>query len=449
VRFVVLLSTLATLSSGSTFAGNSNPIVLAQNSVAPLVSGQRVRVRKLTRDMTGVRKDLVTTGPSAFQDPAIVQARVERLNQFKQAVLKYPQVDDPDVKAARAEFGALQQALDQEYKRAQQQLKQIGDVQQALKNLDQNVRKYPVPKPLTIPFDEASAKNWIEAASNARTVGEHNQKQLTIIAELAYLPKNRGTVSTGAPYDQDDVRSMLRYAQESQVAVQNNYKITAERLQGLMQQMEQDVFTRWRDDPKGERKWIYLQQDSAVEIAEVLKKSRAIANSSIYLEKALKRKPQLAEQTLAKLDELEQRFQQNRKIALQSSRLPQAKSKDSARIEIARQILKTPKYEFGEFGPIVLTTDSIVEREKESSEVEYDKAELTISGDIKLSGTETTWTYKWQEFKFATPLKHDDGQWYIWWITAKKFSSGGNNTPLGRWVSGKASQGNPILRSNF
>jgi hypothetical protein len=92
-------------------------------------------------------------------------------------------------------------------------------LQQVLKNLDQNTRKYPVPKPLMLPFDEASAKKWVEAASNARTVGEYNQKQLTKIAELAYLPKNRGTVSSGAPYDQDNVRSMLSYAQGSQVEV--------------------------------------------------------------------------------------------------------------------------------------------------------------------------------------------------------------------------------------
>jgi hypothetical protein len=164
-----------------------------------------------------------------------------------------------------------------------------------------------------------------------------------------------------------------------------------------MQQMEKDVFNNYKVDPKGERKWIYLGKESEAEMGKVIRKSRDIANSSIYLEKALKRKPQLAQQTLAKQDEVEQRFQQNRKIALQSSRLPEAKSTDSGRIEIARQILQNPKYEFGEFGPIVLTTDTIIEREKKSSEVEFDKAELTIGGDIKLSGTETTWTYKWME----------------------------------------------------
>jgi hypothetical protein len=36
-------------------------------------------------------------------------------------------------------------------------------------------------------------------------VAEHNQKQLILIAKLAYLPKNRGTVQSGAAYDKDDV----------------------------------------------------------------------------------------------------------------------------------------------------------------------------------------------------------------------------------------------------
>ena len=119
-------------------------------------------------------------------------------------------------------------------------------------------------------------------------------------------------------------------------------------------------------------------------------------------------------------------------------------------MKIAEQILSKPKYEFGEHGNIVLTTGEIVERERKDSEIDIDDAELTLSGDIKMSGTETSWTYKWKEFKFATPLKETDSDtWYIWWITAKNFSSGGKNTPLNQWISGGATKGNLILPENI
>ena len=119
-------------------------------------------------------------------------------------------------------------------------------------------------------------------------------------------------------------------------------------------------------------------------------------------------------------------------------------------LAIAKEILEVPKYEFGKYGRIVLTTKEVIDRERKDSEVKIDDAKLTLSGDLKMSGTETTWTYKWKEFKFAVPLKETDSDtWYIWWITAKNFSSGGNRTPINQWISGDATKGNPILKKNM
>jgi hypothetical protein len=180
-----------------------------------------------------------------------------------------------------------------------------------------------------------------------------------------------------------------------------------------------------------------------------LKKSRAIALSSLYLQQALKQNLDATKKILTKLDQAEKDFKLKRKIALSSSQLPKAKSNDAKRLEIAKQILQIPKYEFGEFGPIVLTTEKIIQREKKTSQLKIDDAKLSLSGDVKFSGTETSWTYKWQEFKFAVPLKEDNGTWFIWWITAKKFSSGSAKTPIGNWISGSTTKGNPIPKENF
>jgi len=45
-------------------------------------------------------------------------------------------------------------------------------------------------------------------------------------------------------------------------------------------------------------------------------------------------------------------------------------------------------------------------------------------------------------------IRHSN-EWYIWWITAKNFSSGGARTPLNKWVSGETSKGNRILKKNL
>ncbi|WP_395375190.1 hypothetical protein [Marinicella sp. W31] len=424
-------------------------VAIAQQGVQPLVSGQRVQVKKLVRDMTNVRQGIVIQGPSELQDPDIIKARQKRMGQFQQALKRYPQVDDPDVQKARAEYTALQQALSAEFKRAQTQLQQLGDVQQALATIEKNARTYAVPKPLAIPFDELKVKQWLEQASQARTVGEHNQKQLQQIAQLAYLPKNLGTPQTGASYDIDDVDRMYRYALQMQQAVQSNYTVMADQLKNRIQGMDSRVFERWQEDPESDKRWIFLSDDQRQQAKQAFAENRLIANSYLHLEKALNRSTELADSTLKRIAAAEAQFEKKHQIALQTSRLPDPKSKDSDLIEIAESVLQTPKYEFGTYGPIVLTTAAVIEREKKTSELEIDDAEVTLGGDVKFSGTETTWTYRWEEFSFAVPLQETDGRWFIWWITAKNFSSGAANTPIGRWVSGKATKGNLILKENF
>ncbi len=417
--------------------------------VAPLVSGQKVQVKKLTRDMVNVRASIGVSGPSAFQDAATVAARQKRFQQFTEALQRYPQVDDPLVQAARAEYLNLQQVLTAEFKRAQAQLKELGDVQARLKLVQQNFQTYPVPKPMQPPFSANDVAEWVKQASSARTVGEHNLKELNAMAPLAYLPKNPGVPQSGAPYDGDDLRRLQQHAIAVQQQVQENYQSMSDNIKNQLQQKLEQVTNRWQEDPEGDKKWVFLQADQVAQAPQLFAESNSLAQSSINLEKALQQDHSLASQALKTIGAAEQAFSANAKQALQASRLPQPVADDDDMLAHAELILTKPRYEFGEFGPIVLTTAKIIERENKSSEIEIDDVDITSSGDIKMSGTETTWTYRWQEYKFATPIKEKDGTWYIWWITAKNYSSGSSITPLGEWIAGKSTKGNPILASNF
>ncbi len=426
------------------------PASVPGSNIPELVSGQRVRVKKLTRDMDGIRQGLITTGPSPLQNSAEVAVYKKRIDQFVTALSRYPQLSDPDVQAARASYKALTQQLDAEFKRSRQQLKELGDVQQRLATIEKNSRTYAPPKPLAIPFSKTDAQTWVDSAGKARTVAEHNLKELPAIAAIAYLPQNVGTPQTGAPYDSGDVKRLHDNAVGMLNNVEQGYQNMSKMLKDNLIGVERDTFAYWEEDPLGEKSGVFLGTINEKNALDSFAKGLAIAQSSIYLEQALGRDAPDAQKIVGKIEQAKKDFIRNRDIALNASRLPEPKSKDSKMLAIAREILENPKYKFGEFDRIVLTTDGIVERERKDSKVDIDDVKLTLSGDLKMSGTETTWTYKWQEFKFAVPLKENDSdKWYIWWITAKNFSSGGSKTPLNKWISGKASMGNPILRKNM
>ncbi|MCB1584189.1 MAG: hypothetical protein R3E90_02380 [Marinicella sp.] len=420
----------------------------SHSEVAPLVSGQIVQVKKLARDIVNVKQSIKNTGPSEFQSAENVKAKQKRFQQFTEALNRYPQLDDPLVQTARAEYMSLQTALKAEFERAKQQLKELGDVQARLTQLQQNFDQYPVPQIMEPPFDAVAVSNWVKQASAARTVGEHNLKELNAIVPLAYLPINPGTPQNGSPFDADDVRRMQNHAKKMQQAVQSNYLTMSGNITNQLKQKIEQVKNRWQENPEGENKWVFLKVDQVSQAKQLFSESKALAQSSIYLEQALQQDHSFATEALKVINQAEQQYQANGQLALNSSRLPEAVNDDDDMIEFAEEILERPRYQFGAYGPIVLTTKDIIERESKSSEIDIDKVEV-VGRDLKMSGTETTWTYKWQEFKFATPIKDADGTWYIWWITAKKYASGSSITPIGEWVAGQSTQGNPILESNF
>lgn len=417
----------------------------------PLVSGERVRVRKLTRDMNNVRNGIKTTGPSAYQLQVNVDKIKKRLNQFADALERYPQVSDPDVKAARNAFKSLRAAIIAEFGRGQAQLKKLGNTQKRLATIEANSRKYAAPKPLKPPFSQEDAKTWVKKASEAKTVGEHNLKELATIAELAYLPKNRGTVQQGAPYDSDDVKRLQRMAKGLILQGENGYKSMTEMFKNYERETKMNVFDVPLPDPKGEKNYIYIGGGStAKEYLDRYQKYIDINQSAGYLEEALGRNSKAQKETVKKIEGIKAQYLANIVTALKSSKLPKPASKNGKMKKIAKKVVETPKYKFGKHGPIVLTTKKITTHEREDSEFDVENVDVSISGDVKLSGTKTTWKYKWKEFKFAVPLKENDkDEWYIWWITAKNFSSGGPTTPLNKWISGKATKGNMILKKNF
>ncbi|MEW6536874.1 MAG: hypothetical protein AB1454_14785 [Candidatus Auribacterota bacterium] len=433
---------------GDTTPANVSP--QTNDSVPELVSGERVRVKKLARDIESVTGGLTAAGPSPLQDPDNVTAYQNQLQQFGDALTRYPQTDDPDVKTARTAYETFSQKLTAEYNRAQEQLGLLGNVQERLAVMEDNSRKYAVPMPLAIPFSETEAHAWIEAASNARTVAEHNLKELAGIAPIAYLPNNPGTPQTGSPYDANDVIRLQRNASDTLQKLEIAYSTMAEQIKNRLAQIGQELKMRYQDDPAGEKQWLFISEGAEEEAIKWYDENIAIAQSSVFLETALGRDPQEAQSMIETIEQEKKDFIKKRDTALETSILPEPKSNDKKRLEIAKEIIENQKYKFGEHGKIVLTSNEIVERERQDSEIKIDDAEVSSGGDIKMSGTETTWTYKWQEFKFAVPLKETDSDtWYIWWITAKNFSSGGSRTPLNQWVSGEAVKGNRILKKNI
>ncbi len=420
-----------------------------------LVSGQRVQVRKLKRDLDGVLADIVTTGPSPLQSADVVQKYQGALERYAGALKRFERFkNDPDVQTSAAAYRALVDGLQAEQRRAADQARQLGDVQGRLATLEGTLRSNQSPGELYAPFSLEEASAWVQQLAAAQQAAQSANTEIQSIAPLAYLPDSPATVSQGAPYDSQDLNRLLNFANGIQTDVNSSLDSTQARLKHQFDFQDQHELGYFRQlDPASDKDRMnaYLAEGAEGEILERLDKQMALAESVAAYQMAFGKEPTNNTQSrIAEINQLRRQYLKDRAKVLGGYRLPEPASTDSDRMATAEQILANPEYGFGEHGPVVLTTEDIVSREKEVSRDTIKDVDVSLSGTITLSGTRETWNYRWQEFKFATPLKEtDNNEWYVWWITAKKYESGWEKTPIGRWVSGNATKGSLILEENF
>ena len=405
---------------------NSKKAKNPENNIRPLVSGERVRVKKLTKDMLASENSITGEGPSPFQDSEIVAQRKKSLEQFTEALKRYPQASDDDVMAMRSAYKKLAEKFTNEYKRAKDQLKIVGDVFNRLDKIENRNIEYPVPEPLQPPFSYEQAETWLTAGSKARTAAEFDSKQLQELATYAYLPEQ--TVSGRmARYSFRDLDRLNRNVSSRFKAVQQGYVETRQNIDRKLADLDNQVQTPTASDTK----------ETTKRHREALKTMAPVAKSAVYLEKVLQRPTEKDQKRLNLINDRIEAYERNRDSSIDAVRMPKPKSNDPKLIAIAKEVLENPQYGFGVHGPIVLNADRITDREKETSEIDIDKVSA-YGGKVRLEGTETTWTYKWKEFQFSTALKEENSDlWRIHYITAKYYTSGSETTPLNKWISGK------------
>jgi len=418
-----------------------------------ITSGEVVRVQKLNRDMKNVRLGINQTGPSIFQNNDEVKKYKQSFARFTTAIKRYNEFSHAEVKAAQAEYLALRKVIMDEFARAQQQMSTLGDVQAQLRGIEKDLFAKRAPKPLQAPFSEATAKAWVSSAVAAKQQALDSIKSLQDIGSHANLEKNnRGTVQQGAPYDKQDVNRLTRIANKTIQEVDQGQKATLASIKAQLEGVERELPYYIKLDPNNESHIAnaFLKEGAPEKAQIFFSDQEKIVMSAVYFLKQFGKEPSLLVQSLlSDIASARAIYSQGLEIAAGEYRLPEPKSTDQNLLNIAKTIIEKPRYGFAERGPIVLTSKGVVDKERTESEEKFNDIDVSLSGEITLTGTKTTWTYKWQEFKFATPIKAENGDWHVWWITARKYSSGGMRTPIGEWISGKSSQGSVIRAENF
>ena len=435
--------------STSAPAATPAPAQPAAPAARQLISQDVARLRKLQRDIEGATRTIDQGGVKPFQDPAYAQQQQALADRFRQQLSAYAEfADHPDVQGVDAALQQFERLLAVGLAEGSKSGAGLGDVQGRLAAIYQRVKSPPAspPEPLTA----ESLEQWIGQLESIRQQAAADQAELAEIKATAHLPLTRGTVEQGAAFDMQNVDSMLAVIDRNLRTLDASLQQLTANLDAQMRQTEKTLdFYDALDpaDPEAQKN-LFLGEGQMEKGLGALDAEIQRIEAAIALDRRLDRDTlDEREDLLERAQEIRADYIEKREEALQLVRMPEEATDDDDLREVAEEVLENPKYGVGEIQRLVLNTEKSHHR-RESSEVEFDDVEVSTSGDVTLTGTETTTIYEWDEFQVATAEPVGD-RFFIFYNTLRHFTSGASTTPLNRWVLSSRFQSTEILEENI
>ena len=424
----------------------------SQTTSAQMISHQRVQVKKLKRDVESAMDTVDKAGPKPFQDPGYVEKIDNALDKYRTALGRFSDfAEDPDVVAASNAFQKFEAMAQFGKDHAAKELAELGNVQERLSAINAEISGLAIPNTPQQPFKNGELANWLRSLAAAPKAAIQIYQPLPEIKKRAYLPETRATVEEGGAYDIRDVDRMERYLREVVGKIDNEVNTFSANLTRNVE-IEADslsFFDGFDPSDRQQQAQHFLTEGRADEVRQTLAGKRLLVSEAAEYAKLLKHdtyEERVA--LLARIDDVVGRYEENYNKARQLVRMPKSATDDTELVEIAMKTLQNPDYDYvGEIKRLVVNTEK-VHRTESTSETQIDDVDVSSSGKITMSGTETTYFYEWDQYQVATAEPVGD-KFYIFYSTLKNYSSGASNTPLNKWIISNRIQGSEIPEENI
>lgn len=417
-----------------------------------MLSQQRVRIKKIKRDIEAVIDVLNKGGVKPFQSKEYVNKYKKSYERHQQSLAKYDSFRvDAAVEDAHSSLKAMANMLAFGQQEVAKNMSSLGDVQARLKKIDANMHALKLPVMPQIPLQKGVTKNWLDQLAKIRLNVIDDYQQLETIKKQAHLPNNRFTVQQGADYDMNDVSRMQRGIKSTSSSIKADIATMSSNIEANIKMIYNnlsriDILSPTDANAQSNH---FLGKGSAKRVRASLQKDLDLVAEAMAYAQYLKQQDSLRKKQVLsdKIKRSMNLYEENYQLALKTISLPKAASTDSRLLSIAKKALANKKYGVGQIKKMVINSDK-VHRSKTTSSAKFDDIDVSLSGKVTLTGTETTYHYEWDEFQVTT-VEPADGKLYLFYNSLKYYTSGSTTTPLNRWILAKRIQGSEIPEQNL
>lgn len=394
----------------------------ANPDAEPLLSYQISTYKRLARQAQGTVEAIGANNDAEVLQAGFKDRYLGSVRNYQAQLQKINRPDHPDVARLIVQVNSIEALLDQRIQQAGQSKQSLGNYEAKLAEIEARGREEQPPPALHKPLDFERVEDFISRIQKVKSDSE---------MDLAYLQ-----TLVGSPFAPDNLGSRIYWQEDRLRTVASNLRQTMLDTSALLDQEQRtmDFFRDPKNDHQLARSGVFAERSKRIGESLVNIDGAETLFSFVGDKNEGGRASAMKEEALSLKNDLESRFSE----ALASVRMPEAASMDRQLLSMAREILNSGDYEdIHEIEGMVINSPKVARERKEGD----------ISSGAVLT-TITTYHYRWEEFQVTTAEKVGD-KYYLFFNTFKNYASGGNRTPLNRWMMTNRIEGSRILKENI
>jgi len=412
-------------------------------AIQPALSTQAVaKLQRWRREIVSIQSDLQRRGVKVLQDAGNVRGYEQRLAALREKVDGLTTLDDVEVAQTLTVLAETKTLLQTVQAEALQQLAELGNYQQRLAQIAEEIGTLSEVKALIWPFTVRQAEEFVQNISAKKQQAASMLQDLRAIKNKAFLPLQSKVTDGNIVYGRQDIDRFIYAAgkklQHDLHAILTKTGHDIER--AARQQVDNLAWYNYLSPEKPADQYSYFLGRGARErTLKTFAAKHEMLTAAKAFYRALQQEPPIDLDSLLKaVENTRHGYEIKYQYALDIARMPSSID-DAAELEnIARDALAT-----------VPTDDRTVKRIVViSPKTRLEKTESTAGMGKTAALPADVWKYEWDEFKVVS-AEQIDGNCYLYYNTIRKYKKGGPTTVLDRWIVSDRSEHNMILAANI
>lgn len=386
-------------------------------------------------------------GTHSFHDEGYAQQWRGKVDKFRMDLAKFPPKGAPSVETVHEMLLQLETLVSYGITEAAKRSADLQMIHVMLADLRHRLADNRPPEPLQAPFDELTASNWMVRVNMSKQIAVAARIELDKMEPLIAATHHDAMMHEHHQHHTDELfnlrNTVATYLRNAEMALETTYSQLNDgyaRQERDLTELRAIVYGRLEDHSE-----YYIADDHGYPLFRELDRQLAIAESFVAYQRVFGKTPSVSSlERIAEFRHLRRQYAQARRQRLGDRPLQVSQDRLDDRRAIAERVLSLANDSFANHGPIAFKSaiQAVrLPRDGSTEAMQLVAAPVDKNGPVESAHGQSDVVH---EFELVTPVRGDDNEWRLWWITIRSEAGLASPAASANWHVAEATECGPI-----